>query len=247
MSLLSKQYHSVIIDDKNTWDDWHLIPSSRPVVVPPELEENYVKVPGRDGFVDINGLIFERPTYGKRAGSWEFIVHPDYAETEPWDVKYSRLLAFLHGKTHTVVLEDDPGRYYEGILKVNAWKPGDSWSTVTIDYVLQPYKHSDRAVLGSDWLWDPFDFMNDVISCYDDIVVTGVKEVVVIGNVESVVPTITAAIDSGNSLAVQVNGQEYTLSNGENVISDIIVGPGETSFIFIGNGVVSIVAEGGWL
>lgn len=247
MSLLSKQYHSVIIDDKNTWDDWHLIPSSRPVVAPPEIEENYLKVPGRDGFIDINALIFDGPTYGKRSGTWEFIVHPDYAETEPWDVKYSRLLAFLHGKNHKVVLEDDPGRYYEGVLKINSWTSGPNWSTVIIGYTLQPYKHSSKEVLGNEWLWDPFDFINDVISNYNDIEVSGTKEVIVIGNVESVVPTITAAIEEGNSLLVQVNGQEYTLTNGSNVIKDIVVGPGETSFVFVGNGVVSIVAEGGLL
>ena len=28
-------YHSITIGDKNTWDDWKIIPVSRPVVAPP--------------------------------------------------------------------------------------------------------------------------------------------------------------------------------------------------------------------
>ena len=27
-------YHSITIGDKNTWDDWHLIPATRPLFHP---------------------------------------------------------------------------------------------------------------------------------------------------------------------------------------------------------------------
>ena len=43
-------YHSITFDnEKNTWDDWHLIPSSRPLVAPPSIKSNYVDVAGVDG------------------------------------------------------------------------------------------------------------------------------------------------------------------------------------------------------
>ena len=28
-------YHSITIGDKNTWDDWHMIPVTPPVIAPP--------------------------------------------------------------------------------------------------------------------------------------------------------------------------------------------------------------------
>ena len=33
----------------NTWDDWHLIPSSRPVIASPGVSTNFVEIPGKHG------------------------------------------------------------------------------------------------------------------------------------------------------------------------------------------------------
>lgn len=45
-------YHSLIINVGDnyidTWDDWKLIPSSRPVIAPPIERTKFVTVPGRD-------------------------------------------------------------------------------------------------------------------------------------------------------------------------------------------------------
>ena len=45
-------YHSITIGSKNTWDDWYLIPSSRPVVNPPKPKTKYIDIPGADGHLD---------------------------------------------------------------------------------------------------------------------------------------------------------------------------------------------------
>lgn len=57
-----------------------------------------------------------------------------------WATLYSEIMTFLHGKSGKLVLEDDPGYYYEGRFKVNPWKSEESWSTIAIDYKLSPYK-----------------------------------------------------------------------------------------------------------
>ena len=45
-------YHSLIINVGDnyidTWDDWKLIPSSRPVIAPPIERTKFVTVPGRE-------------------------------------------------------------------------------------------------------------------------------------------------------------------------------------------------------
>ena len=48
-------YHSITIGDKNTWDDWHLIPATRPLFNPPTVKENMVNIPGGDGVLDLTG------------------------------------------------------------------------------------------------------------------------------------------------------------------------------------------------
>lgn len=59
-------YHSITIGDKNTWDDWHLIPATRPLFNPPTVKENMVNIPGGDGVLDLTASLAGRPTYNNQ-------------------------------------------------------------------------------------------------------------------------------------------------------------------------------------
>ena len=57
-------YHSITFaNEKNTWDDWRLIPSSPPLVVPPSIKADYVGVAGVDCGIDLSDYPTSRPTY----------------------------------------------------------------------------------------------------------------------------------------------------------------------------------------
>ena len=144
-------------ESKNTWEDWHLIPSSRPSVTAPGVSTNFVEIPGRGDPVDLTEYLTGAPVYGGRSGSWEFVVDNDH---EYWDAIRLKLLNFLHGKRLRCVLSDVPTRYWEGRFTVDNWSPGSNFSTVTINYALDVYNYSiyDEA---DDWLWDPFNFDSD--------------------------------------------------------------------------------------
>ena len=81
-------YHSLIINVGDnyidTWDDWKLIPSSRPVIAPPIERTKFVTVPGRDGALDYSRTPANRPTYDDRTGKIEFYLENDYAGWD-WD------------------------------------------------------------------------------------------------------------------------------------------------------------------
>ena len=47
-------YHSVTFGDKNTWDDWRLVPASRPVFNPPAQKVKTLEIPGGDGVIDLS-------------------------------------------------------------------------------------------------------------------------------------------------------------------------------------------------
>lgn len=142
MSDLSKIYHSVIFGDKNTWDDWHLIPSSRPIFAVPSQKVVTVDVPGANGVIDLSTALTGKPLFNNREGSFEFIVmlDPSYGT---WIERYTELLNYLHGKTMHIILEDDPEWYYNGRVTIDAWdSPSDgSGSTVSISYSVEPYKY----------------------------------------------------------------------------------------------------------
>lgn len=169
-------YHSVTFGDKNSWDDWRLVPSSRPLFNPPAQKVTTLDIPGGDGVIDLSQSLTGYPVYQNRTGSIEFIVMNDF---KPWHMAYSDIMDYLHGQKLRAVLEDDPEYFYEGRFTVNAWKSEKDWSRITIDYDVGPYKWS---LLSStdDWLWDPFNFQNGVIrpALFKNIAVTTVKRTV---------------------------------------------------------------------
>ena len=62
-------YHSITFGTKNTWDDWHLIPKTRPLVNPPTVKTNYVDIPCGDGVLDLTETLACRPVHNNRNGS----------------------------------------------------------------------------------------------------------------------------------------------------------------------------------
>lgn len=232
-------YHSVTFGDKNTWDDWRLIPTSRPLFNPPALKERYVDIPGADGLLDLSTIFVNRPIFSNRQGSLEFLVED---QDTPWDIIYSRIANYLHGRHHRAVLEDDPGFFYEGRFKLNQWRSNPSFSTITIDYSVGPYK---KSVIGTldDWLWDPFDFEIGIIQDFKNMVVDGTLTIELIGLIQPIVPTFTTS----EAMQVTWNDRTFPLPEGFSVIHDIEVREGVNIFTFTGNGTVSLEYRGGSL
>lgn len=152
-------YHSVTFGDKNTWDDWRLVPSSRPLFNPPAQKVKTLDIPGGDGTIDLSQALTGYPVYQNRVGSIEFVVMNDF---KPWHTAYSDIMDYLHGQSMRAILEDDPEYFYEGRFTVNAWRSEKDWSRIVIDYDVGPYKWSVLSSI-DDWLWDPFNFQNGVI------------------------------------------------------------------------------------
>lgn len=166
-------YHSVTFGDKNTWNDWRLVPSSRPLFNPPAPKVKTLDIPGGDGTIDLSQALTGYPVYQNRTGSIEFIVMNDF---KPWHMAYSDIMDYLHGQSMRAILEDDPEYFYEGRFAVNAWRSEKDWSRIVIDYDVGPYKWSVLSSI-DDWLWDPFNFQNGVIrsTIFKNIAVSTVR------------------------------------------------------------------------
>ncbi len=152
-------YHSITFGGKNTWDDWRLVPSSRPLFNPPAQKVKTLDIPGGDGVIDLSQALTGYPVYQNRTGSIEFIVMNGFKR---WHMAYSDIMDYLHGQNMRAILEDDPEYFYEGRFSVNAWKSEKDWSRIVIDYDVGPYKWSVQSSI-EDWLWDPFNFQNGII------------------------------------------------------------------------------------
>lgn len=163
-------YHSVTFGSKNTFTDWHLVPDGRPVISMPELKTITVDIPGRSGVLDLSQAVSKYPVYKNRTGTLSFHVLNNQA---PWQELYRSIAEYVHGKTMDIRLEDDPNWYYHGRIYVNEWKSNNdgTWSDISFNYDLDPYKLANTTARYERWLWDPFSFVNGVIrgSIFNDI------------------------------------------------------------------------------
>lgn len=234
-------YHSVTFGEKNSWDDWYLIPSTRPVINPPKKKTNFIDIPGSDGHIDLSDVVSGYPVYENRTGTIEFIVENGH---KPWSETFSDIMDYLHGKNMKAVLEDDKYYYYEGLFTVDDWKSDKSYSLITIGYNVKPYK---REIFSSSekWRWDNFDFRNGIVRNYSNLSVDGDLYLNVIGSREPNAMVIYAT-DTDN-LAIICGTKSYELKNGRNYIPEIIVKEGENVFFLRGKGNVTVDYRGGRL
>lgn len=245
----AKAYHSLTIGAKNTWDDWHLVPSSRPLVNPPTVKTHYVTVPGKDGVLDLSESLSDRVVYGNRTGTWEFYVinsgqlvfNSDYEE---WFQRYTIIMDYLHGKELKLILDDDPAFYYTGRFSVNSWTSNPGNSVIIISYNLGPYKltTTDQA---DQWLWDPFNFETGIIRTYNNIKVNGSASVSYLLNTTAETHPIIICSNSG--MTVTFDGITHPLRRGQNAVEQITLQNGENLLQFTGNGMVTIKSSGGML
>ena len=235
----AKAYHSITIGEKNTWDDWHLVPTSRPLVAVPSIKTHYVDIPGGDGQLDLTTALAGRPLYGNRSGSWEFLVMNGY---QSWELLYSDIMNYLHGQTFQVILDDDPDYYYEGRLAVGGWQSPKDWSRVTINYNLAPYKFSVEGNSGYNWIWNTFNFETGVIRNYKDIQINGSGVITVASEKMSVVSEI---ITNASGMRVIWKGSTYNLNYGSNEMTKIKMEAGANTLHFTGTGKVTLVVNEG--
>lgn len=221
-------YHSINISGKNTWSEWRLIPSSRPLVNMPDLKTEYVDLPGRAMPLDLSEVLTGHLLYGNRTGEWTFYATNDYTAYD-WVKLRNSLASYIHGKQHRIILEDEPDWYYDGRLTFE-WETGDNWSMVTIGYDLEPFKHQVT-----------------IPTAYQNIRVSDSASVTITGYDEYSVPTFSINSNDGSGLYVGFNDEMYHLSNGETIDPRIEIGPGSTRLTFYGNGTVSVNYRGGRL
>lgn len=227
-----KLYHSVTFDGKNSWDDWHLIPTSRPVIAQPERFTNYIEVPGVGGRLDASDLLSGHPIYSDRTGSLEFAVMHDYWSS--WERTRTEISNHLSGRIIKVILEDDASYYYQGRCVLNEYLSEKDYSKVVIDYVFDPFKREVDL---------PVRFKNIQVNTTG----TSVWLVPVTGTVAYDTPSFEVSNAPDEGLYVAYEDVWVHLKNGINYDSRIQVGPGNHGFSFKGKGTITINYRGGLL
>lgn len=137
--------------DRNTWDNWAIIPDSPPMVPPPELEPNYVDIPGRAaGPLDLTGIATAK-TYKRITGSWNFLKN--ITSRNDRVNLYETLRKFFVGRSMKVVLaDDDPNHYFVGRFTVTPPRAVQNPMSLTINYDLEPRRYNTNGTVDTTWI-----------------------------------------------------------------------------------------------
>lgn len=153
---LARQYHSITIGAYNTWQNWRLIPASRPVVNPPEVKTNFVEVPGADGVLDFTEALDSKIHYKPSEGQWEFLICHEqididtgnkYHSENRWSALWHEILNAIHGKRNQVILMDEwhegaeDNRFYVGRVWLNQFLSDPNHSKIVFNYNLEPFRY----------------------------------------------------------------------------------------------------------
>ena len=237
-------YHSITFGDKNTWDDWHLVPTSRPVFNPPKQKSLFMDIPGGDGLEDLSEIVSGEPLYSNREGSFEFVVMNGYHDLSEL---YSDIMDYLHGQSMNVSLEDDPAFYYVGRFTVNQWKSDKNWSKIVIDYTVAPYKLLKASSL-EEWKWDDIDFeYNMDLIGLKALEITDEWSTIFRSLRRTITPFFTVSTPDGSGLTVTItddlgHNHSHHFSDGDNLTDPYlrIYGPTITTITVAGTGTISI-------
>lgn len=231
----------------DTWEDFHLIPASRPTVALPSANTKLVNIPGNRFPIDLTEYLTGHPTYANRTGSWSFYTDVDYVNERlgGWIAFDKRLRSLFHGHVSKIILRDDPSYFYAGELTMGQWQTGNNFSSVSISYDLYPFK---KDILSSMELWkfDEFDFTDGVIMYLADMEVDGSRDVKVFGSRERISPHISGS--SGLVIYKYENGSwvnygnvpTTNISSNESVVPRLVIDYGENNLRIVGTGSVTI-------
>lgn len=219
-------YHSITFGDKNTWDDWCLIPETEPIISPPTQKTNYLDIPGADGSLDLSEILTGYPIFNNREGSISFIAMNNNASVMPEcsPLKIRNLVSVisdhLHGKRMRMILEDDEIHYYEGRFNVEDVSIEEDFNKITIGYNLEPYKWSVNSSI-DDWIWDTFNFETGVITSgiLSNIPVTTTTKSITLNNyaigTAPVVPSFIVTSTNGQGVYIRMVNTKLGIDTGE--------------------------------
>jgi len=196
-----------------------------------EVRTNTLELPGRNGTLDLSEVVTGYPVYKNARHKLTF----DFADGnyDTWIARSSGLKGKIHGRRLPVVLGND-AFYYDARLSVDTAKLNKYYSRITVELDAEPYKLALRSSL-DDWEWDSFNFEEDVIREYKDIIVPGTLTVA-----GGAMPAGCVFHCSGSGISVSYEGITCALPDGTSTVPDILITEGDHVMIFTGRGTVSV-------
>ena len=189
---------------------------------PATPQTNFLKVPGRDGWLDLteaNGEV----KYDSREFKFTFYMTPEEGIT--FDERLTKVADALNGLHCKITLDRDPEYYWVGRCAVSKYTQKKNIGEIVVKATVEPYKLKQNETVVTAEL-------------------SGVEETVVVENGR--MPSVPV-IECENGGTVAFNGNTYTLKAGANKILDIRFKEGSNTLTLSGNGTIKLTYQEGAL
>lgn len=149
------------IGGHNLFADFGLqICEGSPIIGGAEPDSKLVYVPALDIPLDLSKSLDGKIHYKQRTITIEVVCK---LARKYWPAMQSNLENALQGRWLTCVFDNDPSWEWQGLWRVEPKDRELRTASHTITGTCAPYKRSLTAAAGADWLWDTFNFEEDVI------------------------------------------------------------------------------------
>ena len=240
---------SIYVEDTgetyHTLNDWNLALGNNNYIGEPEMETTYIKIPGRNGLIDVSEAISGRRIYKKRQLAFEL---GGRRERLAWDSIISQFRNNIDGRICRLTLDNDPSYYWRGRVYIEGFDRFRELGTFELNVPMaDPYKYS-KTSSAEPWLWDPFNFNTDMVTYIGAISVAGTKTVTIPHGHMATSPELVVSDMTSSTFTVEADGVTYPLSVGTNRIPSIIVdGDDDVDLTFTGTAKVQITYRSGSL
>lgn len=240
---------SIYVEDTgetyHTLNDWNLALGNNNYIGEPEMETTYIKIPGRNGLIDVSEAISGRRIYKKRQLAFEL---GGRRERLAWDSIISQFRNNIDGRICRLTLDNDPSYYWRGRVYIEGFDRFRELGTFELNVPMaDPYKYS-KTSSAEPWLWDPFNFNTDMVTYIGAISVAGTKTVTIPHGHMATSPDFVVSDMTSSTFTVEADGVTYPLSVGTNRIPSIIVdGDDDVDLTFTGTAKVQITYRSGSL
>lgn len=202
-----------IIDEYNTWYDWHLTLTEKDTA-PPEVKTNYVALDGMSGTLDLTEALTGEATYTDRTVAASFMC----SEGTFYDrVRLMQdIIIALHGKKVRIIEPDDPGHYFLGRVHITPAVNNHAYTEFKMTAVCEPWRYA----VNETERWVDVDGEANVIISND--------------GVRTLTPTITVT----GTVTITFDGMSKELTTGVYKITDLRLRQGVTVIGVSGSGSV---------
>ena len=207
-------------NEKSAYEDWNIVLTKAEIPLPTP-KTSIVDIKGADGVIDLSETLTGDIQYKNRAIklTFELLNDNDYYGL------ITEISNYLHGKMVTVTLSNDEEYYYKGRASINSWGCVKRKGTIVITVDCEPYKYSVTQTT----------MMVKVAN--------QTKTVTLVNSRKRVCPIINAT----GTIKLIIGSKEYTLSQGQQQLTNFILVEGNNTIKISGNGTVVITYRQGVL